>query len=738
MSMTDRIPDGAEALTRERGTLVDIVFRDPAGPWSVCTFRREDNTSFTGTGNFGNAILYEDYILYGKRVPDIDGADFDVSQFTSMPPAKVESLVGYLSVLTGVPRSVTSKAVQHFGESLILILDQSPDRLVEAGISTQEAQVLGQVWADQRSEQLALAQIDVEGIPPAKLATLQRRLGYAANLSEVLKEDPYLLYVHFEDILFTSALNLAKRFGVTNNTVSAVKGAVVGVLRREAWLGHSYVEGRPLIESVMKMLRLTKDEIKPLIAQAVTDLAMAKVVHASGGQLQLLSLHEAENKLAGLVRKWAALDCKDAEDLVPTEKMATKLLKPLGLENGTAKTFSAGLRSLLGERFALIQCETLSNQMLVIKGLQLFLKAFGADAIYSAYTNEMADEVNRLLDDDSVVVTYSALIGIDPKTGVPSQHGKRPINADVLILAGADSLGIEEMVNVLRAVPDSSRVFLLGAAKDLPAHSIGQPFAELTQGGPARVFQASFWLPPRSPQREASRRIWSGTLKANDETFDPTQAISWLSVPSELLIETLPVVVREFAQQLQVDPLLDIRVVVPAAKGPRGEDMVGPLSAAIAREFTGEEHLVEFHGKGLFKGLPFVVRQSVASTNHPPFSVFTAAEINPERLNAVDRAGNHYLLSLAERLDVFQGAVMTPKLIRGRVYDVVVLVVGEGQQDLINTTLISTLLNSAKTTLLVVGSLDGLLTGYSLREPTVARSLLPKRINPDVDQISAP
>ena len=182
---------------------------------------------------------------------------------------------------------------------------------------------------------------------------------------------------------------------MTNNTVSAVKGAVVGVLRREAWLGHSYVEGRPLIESVMKMLRLTKDEIKPLIAQAVTDLAMAKVVHASSGQLQLLSLHEAETKLAGLVRKWAALDCKDAEDLVPTEKMGTKLLKPLGLENGTAKTLSAGLRSLLGERFALIQCETLSDQMLVIKGLQLFLKAFGADAIYSAYTNEMADEVKH-------------------------------------------------------------------------------------------------------------------------------------------------------------------------------------------------------------------------------------------------------------------------------------------------------------------------------------------------------
>ena len=736
MSMTPQQDNGAESLNRERGTLVDIVFRDPAGPWSVCTFRRDDNTSFTGTGNFGNAILYEDYILYGKRVPDLDGADFDVSQFTSMPPAKVESLVGYLSDLTKVPRSVTSKAVQHFGENLIPILDQSPTRLVEAGISVPEAQALGQAWATQRSEQLALAHIDVEGIPPAKLATLQRRLGYTANLSEVLKEDPYLLYVHFEDILFSSAQNLAKRFGVTSNTVSAVKGAVIGVLRREAWLGHSYVEGRPLIEAVMKMLRLTRDEIRPLIAQAVTDLAMAKVVHASNGQLQLLSLHDAEKSLATLVQKWAGLGCSDLEDLVPTEKMASKLLKPLELDAQATKSLSAGLRSLLSERFALVQCETLDDQMAVIRGLDLFLSGFGADAVYSAYTTEMADEVSRLITDDTLVFTYSALIGIDPKTGVPAQHGKRPINADVLIIAGADSLGVEEMVNILRAVPETSRVYMLGAVKDLPAHSIGQPFSDLAQAGPSRTFQASFWLSARTHQREASRRIWSGTLRANSESFDPCQAISWLPVPTDLLNETLPLVLRGFAQQLEIDPLQDIRVVAPTARGNAGEDLLGPMVAAIAREFTGEERLVEFHGKGLFKGLPFVVRQSVASTNHPPFSVFTAADLNPERLDAVDRLGNQFRLNLAQRLDVFQGAVMTPKLFRGRVYEVVVLVVREGQQALINSTLLSTLLNSARTTLLIVGALDGLLTGYTEREPTVARSLLIKRMNPDVDQIS--
>ncbi|WP_236054259.1 helix-hairpin-helix domain-containing protein [Pseudomonas arcuscaelestis] len=733
--MTEQLPDGAQAPARERGTLVDIVFRDPAGPWSICTFRRPDLTIFSGTGNFGNAILFEDYILYGQRIPDIDGGDFDVSQFSSMPPASIESLVGYLSTLTGVPRSATSKLVQFFGEDLIPILDQSPQRLIEAGISVSEASALGKVWAEQRSEQLALAQIDVEGIPPAKLATLQRRLGYAANLSEVLREDPYLLYVHFEDILFSSALNLAKRFGVTNNTLSAVKGAVVAVLRREAWLGHSYVEGRPLIEAVMKMLRLTRDEIRPLIGKAVTNLAVARVVHANNGQLQLLSLYEAEKALATLLAKWVAKDCVDSEDLVPTERMAAKLLKPLELDTAVTKSLTAGLRSLLAERFALIQCETLADQLKIIEGLHLILRGFGTDVIYSAYTTEMADELNQRLD-DAMVVNYSALIGIDPKTGVPAQHSKRRISADVLIVAGADSLGVEEMLRILRAVPEAGRIFMLGAVKDLPAHSIGQPFAEIAQGGSARVFQASFWLPARSLQREASRRLWSGTLKLNAENFDPSQAISWLPVPQDMIAETLPIVVREFAKQLEVDPLLDIRVVVPAARDAAGGDLVGQLSAALAMEFTGEAKPVDFHGKGLFKGLPFVVRQSVSSTIHPPFSVFTAAELNAERLVAKDRAGGSFTLSLAERLDVFQGAVMTPKLIRGRVYEVIVLVVSEGQHDLFNTTLLSTLLNSAKTTVLIVGALDGVLTGYTLREPTVARSLLPNRMNPDVDQIS--
>ena len=166
----ERIPATAEGLEREHATLVFIDYQDRNGPWTICAFRRDDGSVFTATGNFGKIILYEDFILYGKWSPSIEGGDFDTTSFNSMPPRALSNLARYLNSLTNVPISSTNKAVQHFGERLIDILERSPARLVEAGLREDEAATLGKVWAAERSQQLALAEIDLEGIPPQKLS----------------------------------------------------------------------------------------------------------------------------------------------------------------------------------------------------------------------------------------------------------------------------------------------------------------------------------------------------------------------------------------------------------------------------------------------------------------------------------------------------------------------------------------------------------------------------------------
>jgi exodeoxyribonuclease V alpha subunit len=723
-------------LAKERGALVDIIYADPDGPWSICRFRRDDGTTFTGTGEFGNPVLYEDYILHGLFEPNIPGADFNARSFSSMPPAKLESVPGYLSSLTKLSRAVTNKVVAYFGEDVINILDRSPERLIEAGISEADVIKMGDIWREQKSDQLAQAHIDLEGIPHNKMWELQRIIGFDADLNERLREDPFLLYAHFDEFLFSTALKLARRFNVPNDSLVAIKGAVVGVLRRETWAGHSFVEANPLIQGVMELLHLTREQVRPYIANAVKELAVSGVISVSDSKCQLRQIHKAEKGLVDLLIEWTGYDMEDCDDYVPSQKMGIKLLDPL-ITGAAAKTLSAGLKSMLDTRISMIQCETIDDQFVIARGVHLWLTAFGADVTFATYTTELAAELGLQLQDHDCVATYGQLVGLDPVSGVPAFHDKNPFDTDVLVVVGADSFGTEEMYRTLLAMPKTGRIYFLGLPRDLPAPTVGQPFETIFEHSRFPTLQASFWLPARSERRLIANKLWGGQIGNTDVPFDPTSPISWIKVESDLIPAMLPEVIKAFATATGCDPLFDIRSVVPVSKVPGiDSDICQWLAKPIAEAFTGNSSTVSFNGKDLFPGLPVVVKQVFSHENHPAFSVFKADTISAEHISLRDKTDKVYELSVRKRVDMFQGAVVPPKFIRGRIYEAVILVVFKEHHKHISAELLASLINTTKTSLVVLGELDGLEAGFAERKMPRCRSRISDWIE-DVDKVSS-
>lgn len=723
-------------LSKERASLVDIIYRDPIGPWTICRFRRADGSTFTATGEFGNPILYEDFVLHGEFEPDIPTADFNTRKFSSMPPSSLDSLPGYLTALSRISRSTTNKVVQFFGEDVINILDRHPERLVDAGISEADAKKLGDIWRDQKADHLAQARIDIEGIPLSKLTALQRIIGFTEDLNERLRSDPFLLYVHFDDILFSTATRLAKRFNVTNDSLSAIKGAVIGVLRRDTWAGHSYVEAHPLIAGVMELLNISREQVRPVIAEAVKDLAVAGVITVADSKCQLRKIHQAERGLIALLDEWNTFDTEDCDDLVPSAQMATKLLEPM-IKGAAAKTLAAGLKSMLDTRMALVQCETIEDQFAIAGGITLWLNAFGTDLTLATYTTELANALRAHVKDAASVVTYGTLVGLDPTSGVPAFHDKRPMGTDVLVIIGADSFGTEELYRTMLAMPKTGRIYLVGLPRDLPAPTIGQPFETLFEHTKYRTLQASFWLPARSERRLIANKLWSGSIGKLDGAFDPTAPLSWINVEASLIPEMLPEVIKAFAETTGCDPLLDIRCVVPSNKGNvPGGDFAQWLAKPISQAFTENGESVEFNGKELYPGLPVVVKQVFCHENHPAFSVFRAVTISQESISLADANGLSFELSVRNRVDVFQGAIVPPKFIRGRIYEVVILVVLKEHHKLISAELLASLINTTKTSLVVLGEIEGLDSGFADRKMPRCRSRLSDWIRPNVDQIS--
>lgn len=720
-------------LNRLEATLIDIVFRSPAGPWVIGCFKRSDGGTFHATGTFGHCVLYEDFVLHGQRVPDVEGADFEVRQFTSTPPKSTSALPGYLAALTGAARSSTVKLVGHFGEHTIDILERSPDRMFEAELPERDIERLHKGWIELRSNQLALAKVDIEGIPPHKLSKLQRCLGYSVDLNAAIKEDPYLIYVHFDDMLFSSAQSLAKRLGIPNNTVSAVKGAVVATLRREAWLGHSYVEGKLMLEACSKLLKVAKDEISPLIRDAVASLILQKIIHVEDRRAQLTPLYAAERKLIRLAVEWSQFDNEGMDDIVPSEEMWVKLLKPLKLKISECRQLTQGLRSLFESRFGIVQCETLADQVTLSKAINHTLMAFGTDTVFATYTCELADELTSVLGERACVLTYAALVGLDPDTGVPIQRAESPISAEVVVLVAADALGVEEMTYIMEAMPKTGRLFMLGCPKNMPSLTVGQPFEEMVKVKDIQCFHASFWLSGESETRKFSSQIWTKGLEPKLKEFVPAEPISWLSIPREYIPQALPELIKGLAGALKVNPLLAARVVTPS---PRALDPIGDvqqwLSEGIVTSMIPDAETMDFQGRPFVKGLPVVIRQPLAGADHPAFSVYTPTEITASTMRLESRSGFTKQISLHDRIDVFPASVMTPKFIRGRIYEFVVLIVLKEHHNLVTQELIATLLNTTKSTLVIAGEIEGIEQGFANRPRTHARSILNQWVTLDV------
>lgn len=718
--MTAAASLNAQDRNREEGTLVHLIHRTPASQWGIACFRREDGTTFEATGDFGKTVLYEEFVLYGNRVPDIEGGDFEVSQFTSRPPRSIKAISGYLSALTGASRPATVQLVEHFGENTIEVLERSPDLIGDSGIPERDIECLVKGWKTLRSDRLALSKLEVKGIPIYKLSKLERYYGNDADLNQVIKSDPYALYVFFDDLPFNKAVALANQLGVGNQAESAIRGAVIAALRREAWLGHSLIEGKQLGLLVMKLLRISVDAVRPLLAPAVAELRRLDLIHVEDRRVQLKQLHDAEIRLFSQLGRWSDIDINDFPDLVPSEQMGLKMLKPMKLKQVGTKELLTGLSALLAEPFAIVECQTYDDQQFVAKALTLILEAYSSNAVITTYTLEMLREARDNFGSKTPLMTYAELVGLDSETGIPLQRISNPIEAEVIVVLGADALGVEEMNYLIEAAPLDGRLYLLGCPKDLPSLSIGQPFADLMECGKFKAFHSRFWGIPESVQHNAQESLWKGQIQPDLDDFDPTQPLSWLACGAADLHTFVPSLLRELANTLDIDPLADIRIVAPAI----GHDAVRKVSEAIIAEFAKDSLPITFQGRQYHEGIPVVVRQPLESADCPAFSVFWPTEISPTTLKLKSLNGAVASVAVEDRLDVFDALVMTPKFIRGRRYELVILLAIEEQRDSINQELLSSLLNTSIRSLIVAGDIQQLADGIGERPSSRTRSKL--------------
>lgn len=519
------------------------------------------------------------------------GLRFKAEGFTIETPSLPEEIERYLSsgILKGVGPATAKKIVQKFGEKSLEVLEERPEELLKVkGISPNKLKGILSSWEEHRDIKGLLIFLKKFDLPTGLAFKLQKH--YKDMALSVLKEDPYRLALEVSGIGFLKADAIAKKLGHPKDSPSRFQAGLIYVLSNKAEAGHSYYPREILLEEVSQLLEADRNALE----KALLDLCeKGTLVEREFGEKQkgiyLRYLYTSEAYVGKRLSLILQMDQKSPFYLPmvrPTQLSGTDLEKGISLNDEQLQAVKEAFQN----RFLIITGGPGTGKTTVIRTIVGILKANNQKVVLAAPTGRAAKRISELTGEEAK--TIHRLLGWSPETGTFLHNEKNPLRCHVVIVDEASMVDIVLFSHLLRALPETARLILVGDKDQLPPVGPGSPFMELI--GDPRLKSVRLTKVYRQDQEGLlilnAHRINQGLFpilkERNTKDFlfiheeDPQRAYAWI----------LDLATKKIPQEFNLDPMEDIQILSPMRKGVLG---VQNLTSGIQEAFVGSSLLGE-------------------------------------------------------------------------------------------------------------------------------------------------
>ena len=474
--------DQERELQELTGTVDSVIYKNEENGYTVLRMTTDAGENVTVVGTFPYLSPGENMIVSGEWMTHaVHGRQFKAAFAQRLMPTDAPSIYSYLAggAVKGIGPATASLLVGRFGDRTLDVLENDPEQLAAVkGISLAKAKQMSKSFRQQTGMRRLMEFVCSFGLRPFLAMRMYKYYGDEAL--ELLRENPYLLSTAHIGGSFGEADALALQMGVEGNSRNRLNAAVIFELRHNSLNGHCFIPREKLASVTAELTGVTVEEADESISELIDSGLIDYEEIAGCRACYLPELYEAERDCAVRIFEMSRETFNENVDL-------ERLIRTV--EQRQHLRYAALQRQTLGL--------ALRNQIVVITGgpgtgkttcLRAILAMFdelGLKTLLTAPTGRAAKRMTELTGREASTVhrLLEAKFDDDGEKVVFTKNAQDRLDCEAVILDECSMVDIQLMASLLRALPPSARLVLVGDADQLPSVGPGNVFSAIIRSG---------------------------------------------------------------------------------------------------------------------------------------------------------------------------------------------------------------------------------------------------------------
>ena len=736
-----------------------ITYQNPENGYSVLKCRVKDYSELVPViGNMIDANVGSVLVCDGNWKVDAKyGRQFVAENWEETLPATVYGMEKYLGsgLIKGVGPKFAKKIVQKYGVDTFAVIEDNVEVLIEIeGIGKKRVQMIAESWEKQKEVKNIMLFLQEHQVSTSYAAKIYKQ--YGNDSISVMKENPYKLADDIWGIGFKTADQIAMKLGFGKESYVRLRSGLMYTLSELSNDGHVFAEKRQLIDKASELLEASPETVIMTMDDMLQkeELILEKNIvrtDEDGNNVTAIYLPPffyAEVGVAGKLKKLASSPAGD--------KLYTRLME--ARKNSGNETLSVDIEAIQQKthmEYDEVQADAIrtaatakvmvltggpgTGKTTTTHGIISAYRAYGLRILLAAPTGRAAKRMTEATGLEAK--TIHRLLECKPPEGY-QKNEENPLEGDVLIVDECSMIDIVLMNSLLKAIPPTMRLIMVGDIDQLPSVGAGNVLRDIIDSGSFPVVRLT-----RIFRQAQTSRIIMNAHRINEGKMPDIsngKNTDFFFIENEDAEASVPRIVKLVQENLpnyyHVEPS-QIQVLTPMQRGVVGATN---LNLALQEALNPPEHDIFMRGRGKVtmpkeclrrSGYAFRADDKVMQIkNNYDKEVFNGDIGIIDSVNETDRTlkvnfdGRCIEYDVTELDELVHAYATTIHKAQGSEYPIVVMPIMMNHFVMLQRNIIYTGITRAKKVLVIVGTKKAL--AYAVKNVTVTKrnTLLKERL----------